>query len=446
MQNRQAVGRLAGQVLFQRLPVDIEAGLGSLPSHHLFFDPFLVVRSEAFVEPQVAPCRAREEIAEPGVTELVRDDAVRRHHVGMISGDHIGPDEVEFRILHPAAEFRREHQIVTLEWIRTDDALRGAEHVRNELHLPGRVVDHLWLRVDAGAVVERTELQSRCGERDQICRNRMGHRERVNAVRIRVGGVGGAHQRQHARLYADRRVVCHAHRRCVLQRNPAARQIGLARGEESRHHAVVRLLRRQPMQPWCGRPRAVIDAHDRRVRIDVDEQGSAVGCCRVESPVRGFSAGTDAVDVQAVRVDDESPRSCMVDDRVCRGTGDDLPIEIYCEIERQVDALDLRRLGGAEDIDRSIAEDGRRNHPGARRHEGEEDGAAQKEAPEHDSGVCLCAGKSGVTPLKSSRFEVRGSRFEGRGKSLLLRVLCALCGENALAHHRGTENTEVPTG
>src|SRR5881409_2232527 len=104
MKDSQAGGWLARQVLLQRLPVDVEAVLGSFPSHHLFFDALFVVCGEAFIQPEVAPRRAGEQIAEPGVTELVRDDAVRGNHGRMISGDHIWTDEVELRIFHPTAE------------------------------------------------------------------------------------------------------------------------------------------------------------------------------------------------------------------------------------------------------------------------------------------------------------------------------------------------------
>ena len=67
----------------------------------------------------------------------------------MIASDDVLPDEIELGVFHAAAVLRRKHEVVALERIRRDHALRGIEHLRNELHLVSGVVEQLRLGVDA---------------------------------------------------------------------------------------------------------------------------------------------------------------------------------------------------------------------------------------------------------------------------------------------------------
>src|SRR5688572_18565968 len=99
----------------------------------------LEVRRESFVEPEVVPGCVGDEVAGPGMRELVHD---HRHEAPVTRNDR-WRDEREARVFHAAESEGAWHdeEVVAVPAIRSGHFLAGLEHARQVLELPGRSLE-----------------------------------------------------------------------------------------------------------------------------------------------------------------------------------------------------------------------------------------------------------------------------------------------------------------
>ena len=101
-------------------------------------DAAFEVGGEAFVEPEVVPGGVGDEVARPGMRELVRDERDER----LVAGDHRRRGERQPRVLHAAErERRRQHQqVVASPAVRSVERLGGRDHLLGVFELARRGV------------------------------------------------------------------------------------------------------------------------------------------------------------------------------------------------------------------------------------------------------------------------------------------------------------------
>ena len=135
--------------LLEVLPAQQREHLGVVAAVDRLHDAALEVDGEAFVEPEVVPRRVGDEVARPGVGQLVRHEV----HQRAVAGQDGRRGEGEARVLHPAErEAGRQHQDVVLPpAIRPVNFLRRVDHLLRVGQLPRRGVDYRLLRVDKKA-------------------------------------------------------------------------------------------------------------------------------------------------------------------------------------------------------------------------------------------------------------------------------------------------------
>ena len=180
--------------------------LGAPHPVHALDDAPLQVHRESFVQPEVPPGRVRDQVARPGVRQLVRDE----RHQALVSREDRGGREGEPRILHPAErEARRQDEdVVPLPPVLPVQLLRRAQHRLEVRELARGAGDDVRLRPDARARRNRGEREVADRQGDQVRRDRLRHLEGVVPV---------------AR---GRRVVVRAHDGEELLRRADARRVG----------------------------------------------------------------------------------------------------------------------------------------------------------------------------------------------------------------------------
>ena len=218
----------------------------------------LAVAGEALVQPDVAPGRQRERVAEPLVRQLVRDEA----HVVPVGAQEVGPEG-----RHPLC-FQG-----NLEAIVRDHHGVGGERVRTEQS--GVEVQHLGLPTERGVVAVEQPMREHRAHRDgrpldgvqhvaaDLHRGEIGRHRLTLLVdpRGRAGRapLAGAHAVGDDVVGVGRRQLDPVGRLVVgtvVAGEPGRRPVGLARDE----HAVGELLpaairRRRPPQVAAGRCR-----------------------------------------------------------------------------------------------------------------------------------------------------------------------------------------------
>ncbi len=163
----------------------------SLLAVYRFDNAALEIRREAFVQPEVAPGRIGDEVAGPGVRELMGDERNQR----LVSDDHRRRRKRHSRVLHaPKRERRRQHeQVVAAPAVRTVKRLRRLDHLFGVFELlrcgrgnaPVRPIP----RFDRSSDVKR---QIADGDRDEIRGNRLRHVKAEHAAAVLPGPASAA--------------------------------------------------------------------------------------------------------------------------------------------------------------------------------------------------------------------------------------------------------------
>ena len=127
-----------------------------------------------------------------------------------IAGDDRGRDEGEPGVLHPAqGEAGRQHQdVVASPTIRSEVPFAGGDHCFDVGKFAGGRFEHTGLGPDARAPAQRMKFQVSDGQRNQVRRNRLRHRELKDSF-FQLGRLGarlGPHHGPQARGHAIRDV------------------------------------------------------------------------------------------------------------------------------------------------------------------------------------------------------------------------------------------------
>ncbi len=253
-----AVRGQCGDLLVEVLPAEHEFHRGKPAAVDALEDAALEVGRHALVQPEIVPARVGHQVAGPRVRHLVRDHGDE----AAVAGDDGGRDERDARVLHAADRETRRHdeQVVAVPAVGSEQPLRRGEHLLQVGELARRRVEARRFGVHPGARSQGAKPDVADGQRDEVRRDRLGHREAVVAVfGARVGR--GTHHGAHALRRADARVVGEADARAVLDRDPAARVNRLGLRVEKRLRAPGGLLGSEPLQRGRVRSRGVLDAH-----------------------------------------------------------------------------------------------------------------------------------------------------------------------------------------
>ena len=232
---------------------------GRLGPVDLLDDAALDVGRESLVQPEVAPGRVGDEVARPRVRQLVRDQGDE----ALVAGEHGRRREGQARVLHaPEGEARRQDEdVVAVPAVRAVEPLGGLHHLLGVGELRRRGVDDRRLRVNAAARADGGEADVAGRDRHQVRRDPLRHLEPVGAAPGAGRVAGRAHDGDELRRRADRRGEGQAHRRRVLDRDPAARVDRLGLGEEERVPLARGLRRLEPLEARGAGAGRVGDPH-----------------------------------------------------------------------------------------------------------------------------------------------------------------------------------------
>ena len=185
----------------------------------------LDVAGEAFVEPHVLGVGVGDQIARPGMSKLVGDQADQ----ALVAGNHGWRGESHPRIFHAAKRKarRQDEDVVSLPAIRTVELLGGGDHRLGILELLCRLGDDARLGKHRRARSGRAHVQFADADGQQVGGNRLLHAEAVVAIQRMRNVIVGAHHHAQCLWRGDVRGVGETDRGCVLQRHPAACVDGL---------------------------------------------------------------------------------------------------------------------------------------------------------------------------------------------------------------------------
>ena len=219
------------------------------PAVYSFLNPPLHVHRESLVEPEVAPGGVGDQVARPGMRQLVR----HQRDQALVAGQDGRGGEGQSRILHPAVrETGRQHQqVVAAPSIGSVQLLRRFQHLLGVCKLLRRAVDHAGLRVHAGAAAHRAEFEIADRQRDQVGRNRHALPERVFAAAGRIGIVRRRHHGPQVLRRPHARRIRNPHPWRILQRDPASRMDSLGLREQKGALLAGRLWGIKPLQRGC---------------------------------------------------------------------------------------------------------------------------------------------------------------------------------------------------
>ncbi len=274
-----------------------------------------------------------------------------------VAGNDGRRGEGQGRVFHAAiGEGRRQHQdVVAAPLIGTVKLFGGVDHLAHVGEFVGDLVEHGFFGIDPGARVFGLEADIADGQRDQIGRDRLGHRKAEGAVvgivrhvfavgrQLAVGAHDGAQRPRHD----DAGAIGLADGRAVLGRDPGAGVDLLALAEQEGRRLAGRLGGGQPLQGRAVLGGAVVDDDLLGALRQVDGQRPAhhrVALAQriFQRPARGVG---DAFDVERLGIEDDLLGIGLALDgqgrRAVQGAG----LEIGGQVEIDMDDARFLRLG-----------------------------------------------------------------------------------------------------
>lgn len=239
---------------------------------HRFHDAERGPLGPALVQPEVGPGRVGDEVAGPGVGQLVRHHPDER----LVTRHERRRNEGERGVFHAAVgERARHHEDVEASPLVLPEELLGLRHdLRHVLEFDRRLFDHHRFRPDFGAVRDILRHQVANGERDEVGSDRLGHLPLFVGFPIFYEtpdeSVSG-HEPTELLRYNERCRVGHAHRRRVLTGHVRASVDRFTLAEQERVPLAARLLGGEPLQTRC------------LLRIVVDHDPAVLGHLEVEA-------------------------------------------------------------------------------------------------------------------------------------------------------------------